>query len=300
MPKVVIVTGGDAAYFPLLEELAISVRAQRSADEMGLAVIDGGLEAEQKAWLVERYGATILDVGWKFDVAASRIKGRDHLKVLTARSFLDEILPDADVIVWIDGDAWVQDMAAVDMMVDAALKERLVVVSQTSRYSQVVMTLNWGPFGYAKVKGQLYKNARRAGLSEKEARLVGDKPTFNAGVFALARTAPHWSVWRKRIAQCLVKGRVFTADQLAMGLMVHADGMAVEHAPEICNYMGPWTCTADEATLVERYIPNAPVGIIHMAGYDALRRDKALTVPIATLDGRLIHKSLRQFAWAKP
>ena len=39
MPKVVIVTGGDAAYFPLLEELAISVRALRSADQIGLAVV---------------------------------------------------------------------------------------------------------------------------------------------------------------------------------------------------------------------------------------------------------------------
>jgi len=298
MTKVVIVTGGDAAYFPLIEELAQSVRAQRTADEMGLAVIDGGLEPDQAALLVLRYGARVLQVGWGFEIAPARIKGREHLKVLTARSFLDQHLPDADVIVWIDGDAWVQDMAAVDLMAQAALKDRLVVVSQTSRYSDVVMTLQWAGFGYAKVKAQLYKNARRAGLPEAEARLVGDKPTFNAGVFALARTAPHWQAWRRRIAQVLVKGRVFTADQLAMGLMIHADGLAVEHAPEICNYMGPWTCTADERTLVERYIPNAKVGVIHMAGYDALRRDKALTVPIATLDGRVIHKSLRRFAWA--
>jgi hypothetical protein len=297
MPKVVIVSGGDAGYFPLIEELAISLRALRPADEVGLALIDGGLEPEQAALLAARYGAQILPVGWMFDIAPSRVKGRDHLKILTARSFLNELLPDADVIVWVDGDAWIQDMAAIDMMVEAAMKQRLVVVSQTSRYSEVVMTLQWAGFGYAKVKSQLYKNARRAGLPEAEARLVGDKPTFNAGVFALARTAPHWEAWRKRIAQVLVKGRVFTADQLAMGLMIHADGLAVEHAPEICNYMTHWTCTADETTLVERYIPNAKVGVIHMAGYDALRRDKALTVPITTLDGRVIHKSLRQFAW---
>jgi hypothetical protein len=298
MPEVVIVTGGDAAYFPLIEELARSVRAQRSADQIGLAVLDGGLEPAQMQELRERYGAQILQVGWGFDIAPSRIKGRDHLKVLTARSFLNEHLPDAEVIVWVDGDAWVQDMTAIDLMAAAARKDRLVAVSQTSRYSDVVMTLEWGPFGYAKVKAQLYKNARRAGLPEAEARLVGDKPTYNAGVFALARTAPHWAAWRKRIAQVLVKGRVFTADQLAMGLMIHADGLPVEHAPEICNYMGPWTCTADEKTLVERYIPNAKVGVIHMAGYDALRRDKALTVPILTLDGRTVHKSLRQFAWS--
>jgi len=297
MPEVTIVTGGDAGYFPLLEELAKSVRALRSADQMGLAVIDGGLEPAQAEWLARQYGAQILQVGWGFDIKATRVKGREHLKVLTARSFLNEHLPDTEVIVWVDGDAWVQDMGAIDMMVEAARKDRLVVVSQTSRYSDVVMTLQWAGFGYAKIKSQLYKNARRAGLPEAEARLVGDKPTFNAGVFALARTAPHWEAWRRRIAQVLVKGRVFTADQLAMGLMIHADGLPVELAPEICNYMGPWTCSADEIKLVERYIPNATVGVIHMAGYDALRRDKSVTVPIETLDGRVVHKSLRQFAW---
>ena len=299
MPEVVIVTGGDAAYYPLLEELAQSVRDRRGPGEIGLAVIDGGLTPEQKHELATVYDARILELGWTFDIAASRIKGRDHLKVLTSRSFLDQHLTEYEVIIWIDGDAWVQDFAAIDMMAAAARKQRLVVVSQTSRYSQVVMTLKWAAFGYAKVKAQLYKNARRAGLPEAEARLVGDKPTFNAGVFAIAPDAPHWAAWRKRIEQVIRKGRVFTADQLAMGLMVHADGLAVEHAPEICNYMGPWTCSADEATLVERYIPNAPVGVIHMAGYDALRRDKALTVPIETLDGRTVHKSLRYFAWRK-
>lgn len=299
MPEVVIVTGGDAAYYPLLEELAQSVRDRRGSDEIGLAVIDGGLTAEQKSTLAAVYGARILELGWTFDIPASRIKGRDHLKVLTSRAFLDQHLTEFEVIVWVDGDAWVQDFAAIDMMAEAARKQRLVVVSQTSRYSQVVMTLKWAPFGYAKVKAQLYKNARRASLPEAEARLVGDKPTFNAGVFAIARGAPHWAAWRARIGQVIRKGRVFTADQLAMGLMVHADGLAVEHAPEICNYMGPWTCSADETTLVERYIPNAQVGIIHMAGYDALRRDKALTVPIETLDGRTTHRSLRYFAWRK-
>jgi hypothetical protein len=292
-----IVTGGDAGYYPLLEELAQSVRDRRSADQVGLAVIDGGLTSEQKQELSARYGARILDIGWGFDVPASRIKGREHLKVLTGRSYLDQHLPEADVIVWIDGDAWVQDFGAIDMMAEAAMKDRLVAVSQTSRYSKVVMTLDWAPFGYAKVKSQLYKNARRAGLAEAECRLVGDKPTYNAGVFALARTAPHWATWRARIAQVIRKGRVFTADQLAMGLMIHADGLPVEHAPEICNYMGPWTCTADGKTLVERYIPNAPVGVIHMAGYDALRRDKAMTVPIQAVDGGSIDRSLRYFAW---
>ena len=67
------------------------------------------------------------------------------------------------------------------------------------------------------MRSQLYKNARRAGMGEALARQVGDKPTFNAGVFALARTAPHWAAWRGRLGEALKRGRVFTSDQLALG-----------------------------------------------------------------------------------
>ena len=300
MTERVVVTGGDAGYFPLIEELAQSLRAFRDAHALGLVVIDGGLTPEQKTTLVARYGARILEVGWGFDIAPSRVRGREHLKVLTSRTFLDQHLPDADLICWMDGDTWVQDVGALDLMFRGAETGRLAVVSQTSRYSRVTMTVQWAALGYAKVKSQLYKNARRAGLGEALARQVGDKPTFNAGVFALARTAPHWAAWRERQAQSLRKGRVFTSDQLALGIIVHADGLPAELMPETCNYMGPfWTCTDDGATLVERYLPNAPVGIVHMAGYDRMRLDLGITAQITTLDRRTLHKSLRRPAWVQ-
>ena len=300
MTRRTVVTGGDANYFSLIDELCASVRHFRTADDMDLVVIDGGLEAGQMEHLTSRYGARILQVGWGFDIHPSRIRGREHLKVLTARTFLDQHLPDSDIIIWVDGDAWIQDIAAIDMLCLGAERSGLAVVSQTSRYSQVTMTLQWAAFGYARVKSQLYKNARRAGLSEAVARKVGDKPTFNAGVFALRRDAPHWDAWRKRQAEVIVKGRVFTSDQLALGLIVHDDGLPVELAPEICNYMGPfWCCSEDETQLVERYIPNTPVGIVHMAGYNEMRKDLGITTDVRTVDGRTVKKSLRRPAWVK-
>ena len=299
MPERVIVTGGDAAYFPLVDELCASVRASRDADALGLCVIDGGLDPAQAAHLAARWGARILQVGWDYDIPERRVRGREHLKVLTARTFLDRRLPEAEVIVWMDGDAWVQDMAAVDLLVKGAQLGSIAVVSQTSRYSRVAMSVRWGAFGWAQVRSQLYKNARRAGLGEALARRIGDKPTFNAGVFALRRDAPHWAAWRARLGECLRRGRVFTSDQLALGIIVHADGLPAELMPERCNYMGPlWTCDAAEATLVERYLPNAPVGIVHMAGYDDMRRGLEVTAPVRTLDGREVARSLRWPAWA--
>ena len=297
-PADIVVTGGDAGYFPLVEELCASVRAFRGASALGLAVIDGGMTGDQKAHLSARWGALILEVGWGFDIPARRIRGREHLKVLTARTFLDRHLPEAETIIWLDGDTWVQDPAALDLLIAGARLGRLAVVSQTSRYAETAMSVRWAGLGYAQVRSILYKGARRARLPEAIARKVGDKPTFNAGVFALAREAPHWEAWRARQAQCLLHGRVFTSDQLALGVIVHADGLPAELMPETCNYMGPnWMASADGAQLVERYLPNAPVGVVHMAGYDAMRVDRELTIAIPTLGGGEVEKSLRRFAW---
>ena len=91
---------------------------------------------------------------------------------------------------------------------------------------------------------------------------------------------------------------MFTSDQLALGVIIHADGLPAELMPETCNYMGPWTCSTDETTLVERYLPNAPVGVVHMAGFDAMRRSLDITTPVRTLDGRTVERSLRRPAWA--
>jgi len=64
--------------------------------------------------------------------------------------------------------------------------------------------------------------------------------------------------------------------------------------------MGPyWCCTPDESALVERYIPNTPVGIVHMAGYNEMRKDLGITTEVHTTDGRVVAKSLRRPAWVK-
>lgn len=293
----VIVTGGDAKYFPLIEDLCESVRAQRDAAAMGLVVIDAGLTGDQCAHLSARYGARVIKVGWEFPEAEARAGGKEHLKMSVVRAFLDRHCPEAAFIAWVDADAWIQDFGPLDLMFEAAARHRLAIVSQTSRYSAVSMTIQYVGLGLARVRSILYKNSRNAGLPEAICRQLGDKPTLNSGVFVLAREAPHWDVWRARMGEAIKRGRVFTVDQLSIGLMTYVDGMPVELCPETCNYMGPWKATADGKSLVEFYTPYARVGVVHMAGQDAMRADPSLTIPIPTIDGGEIRKSLRRAAW---
>jgi hypothetical protein len=297
MAERVIVTGGDAKYFPLIEDLCESVRAQRDAAAMGLVVIDAGLEPAQCAHLSARYGARVIKVGWEFPEAEARAGGKEYLKMSVVRAFLDRHCPDAALIAWVDADAWIQDFGPLDLMFQAAQEQRLAIVSQTSRYSAVSMTVQYVGLGLARVRSILYKNSRNAGLPEDVCRRLGDKPTLNSGVFVLAREAPHWEVWRARMGEAIRRGRVFTVDQLSIGLMIYIDGLGVELCPETCNYMGPWKASADGRSLVEFYTPYARVGVVHMAGQDAMRADPELTIPIPTVGGGEIRKSLRRAAW---
>ena len=297
MVERVIVTGGDAKYFPLIEDLCESVRAQRDAAAMGLVVIDAGLNPDQCVHLRDRYGARVIKVGWEFPEAEARAGGKEYLKMSVVRAFLDRHCADADFIAWVDADAWVQDFAPLDLMFAAAAEHRLAIVSQTSRYSEVSMTVQYVALGLARVRSILYKNSRNAGFPEDVCRRLGDKPTLNSGVFVLAREAPHWAVWRARMGEAIRRGRVFTVDQLSIGLMTYVDGMPVELCPETCNYMGPWKASADGASLVEFYTPYQRVGVVHMAGLDEMRADPTLTVPIPLVGGGEVHKSLRRAAW---
>ncbi|MBU6371747.1 MAG: glycosyl transferase [Alphaproteobacteria bacterium] len=297
MAERVIVTGGDAKYFPLIEDLCESVRAQRDAVAMGLVVIDAGLTSDQCNHLAARYGARVIKVGWEFPEAEARSGGKEYVKMSVVRAFLDRHCPEASLIAWVDADAWIQDFAPLELMFAAAAQNRLAIVSQTSRYSAVSMTVQYVGLGLARVRSILYKNSRNAGLPEAICRQLGDKPTLNSGVFVLAREAPHWDVWRARMGEAIKRGRVFTVDQLSIGLMTYVDGMPVELCPETCNYMGPWKASEDGKALVEFYTPYARVGVVHMAGRDEMRADPTLTIPIPTVDGREIHKSLRRAAW---
>jgi lipopolysaccharide biosynthesis glycosyltransferase len=301
MPEKMIVTGGDAKYFPLIDDLAASVRHHRDAQAVGLCIIDAGLEPDQCAHFAARYGAKVIRVPWEFPAAEARAGGKEYLKMSIVRAFMDRHNPEAELIAWVDADAWVQDFSALDLMFDAAKQNKLAIMSQNSRYSEVSMMVQWIALGAARVRSILYKNSRNAGYSEAICRKLGDKPTLNSGVLALARGAPHWEVWRRRMGEALnMRARVFTVDQLSIGLMTYIDGLPVELVPEVCNYMGPWKVSADEKTLVEFYTPYRPVGVVHMAGLDEMRVRPELTMDIPTVDGRIIKRSLRRAAWVKP
>jgi hypothetical protein len=293
-PRRAIVTGGDAAYYPLIYELLTSIRRF-------IVVLDCGLQPDQIVSLRRAFAAEVRTAQWHYALPPGRTRGRDHLKALIARPFLPDYAPRADLIAWVDADAWVQDFAALDMMFEAAGRGHLAIVSQNSRYSARTISLRWLGFGLAEVRSILYKNARKAGVRERDARIMADRGTLNCGVFALARTAPHWEAWRKRQAQVIKKARLFSSDQFTLGMTIYVDGLPVTLMPETCNYTPPlWRCSDDGCELVEYYPPYNRLGVVHLAGLEEMRRDLNVVTDIECVSGGTIRKSLRQPAWQIP
>jgi len=292
----IIVTGGDAGYFGLIHELLLSIRRLPKGADAPLGVIDAGLTEVQIKRLKE-LGASIVRPDWPSAVAERRARGRTFLKANLGKAFLDKYFPDHTVIIWLDGDTWVQTWDAIPLFLAGAARGKLAIVSQASRYQREHMALKWRLLGLTEPRSILYKNARRARLNSALARSLATKPVLNAGAFALRRDAPHWGAWRRRQQEVLSHGRLFTSDQLALALAVYIDGLPYEALPEWCNYMGPYRWDPSRHLFVEYFLPYHPVSVMHLAGLDDMRRDSTVKAEIVDLDDRIIRVSLRFSAW---
>ena len=156
MTRLQIVSGGDSKYFELLDELACSIKALSLDTEINLTFLDGGLKEEQKKYF-EKNSVQVLDPGWCSDVAEKRSRGRNFLKINVAKLHLDKIFPKADTILWVDGDTWFQTSKAINYFVSVAAKNKLGIVSQSSRNNiDTIIYKNW--FGrLVELRNILYK-----------------------------------------------------------------------------------------------------------------------------------------------
>lgn len=292
--KLKIISGGDANYFELMKELALSMRCLPGGDQLDIAYLDGGLLEEQKEYFRSQ-GIDVVDPGWRHPEAKKRSRGREYLKVEIAKVHMDQIFPDADILVWIDADAWVQNFRALELFEMVADKGKFAIVSQASRMHPSTTKFRHLFWKWGELRNILYKNARRAGLPGKITKNMMARPTLNAGVFALKNGAPHWErfrYWQDYILQGK-RGRIFTATQLSFGVSVYEENLPYEALPDICNFMGPYRWDDATCSFVDYFAPYEQVSILHMVGKDEMRIDPKSTIKIVDINDNVIDKSLR-------
>ena len=293
MPKnLLLVSGGDTKYFNLLRELLYSVRNLPDGNKVNLAFLDGGLKANEVDFFKKK-NVAVVDPGWLHPIAEKKCRGRNFLKINIAKLHLDKIFPEYKIIIWIDGDAWLQNTSAIKLFELVALKKKLAIVSQASRLQENHIAFKNSFFNFVKLRNILYKNAVRSGLNRSICLNLQGRPTLNAGAYALHQSSAHWENFRYWQDIILKKGRLFTSDQLAMGLAIYQDNLSYEALPDICNYMGPWRWCQKRKLFVDYFAPYDPISVVHLAGHDNMRADPATKITVMDMNDASIEKSLR-------
>jgi lipopolysaccharide biosynthesis glycosyltransferase len=296
--KILFVSGADARYMPLLEELIASIQNVLSTQdkldfEPSFGVINAGLEQSQIEQLKSQ-NIEVADGIWPTEEAKKRAGVKQFLKACVSRPFIPELFPDYDLYIWLDADTWVQDFFAVDWLIKGANKKGLAATPQVDRNWGKSMRVTWfGRFPF-KARSFYYSNARAA-FGHKTARQLFPFPTVNVGVFAMTAESPQWARWQELIKQALKKGKIFTAEQLTMGMMIWLEKCDVEFLPATCN----WLCEnkplwdAQIQKFVEPSTPYHPIGIMHLSGYDEMRLNPSITCDVSTVDDKKASMSLR-------
>ena len=278
----VILSAADSGYFPLLQDLVLSVRAQRPGVAIG--VLDLGLLPDQRNWLGGRV-AHVVCPEWDVDFPG-RDRAPEAFKAQVARPFLPRHFPGYETYLWIDADAWLQDWRAVELYCAAAGQDRLAIVPEIDRaykrhYKRPKLfgrTLAW-------------KNYREA-FGWRATDRLGRNPMVNCGVFALHGAAPHWRVWSRLIAQVLQRTRFFYAEQTALNYAIFAEHLPVNFLPAYCNWLAGDAAPAFDARrglFVEPYAPHETIGVMHLAGPE----QKSQRFRLQCLDGGAVETMLR-------
>ena len=296
MKKNVIISLADANYFELLNDLIDSIKRFKESDNSAICILDAGLTKEQKEILSLKVDE-IKSAEWDIEVPDFKVKGREWLKSQVSRAFLPKYFPNYEKYLWIDADAWVNSWETIELYYKGCEKNKLSIATSADRAYGRVLRAEWFLGSFARIKSQNYKHAKSSGFSESIARQVALKPHLNIGVFALEANAPHWQIWQKNLKIALSAGKIWGSEQIAMNITIYCDQQEVEILPAYCN----WTLIealkfdTKQNTLVEPYLPNHKIGIVHFAGKnnDHIRNNKNFISKVKTVDGDLIEMKLR-------
>tara|TARA_B100001029_G_scaffold36234_1_gene27654 strand:+ start:156 stop:1055 length:900 start_codon:yes stop_codon:yes gene_type:complete len=296
MNKNVIVSLADSNYFELLNELIDSIKRFQESKEFDICILDAGLETNQIE-ILQKKVTKIKKAEWDIKVPTFKIKGREWLKSQVSRAFLPDYFPDYKKYLWIDADAWVNSWEAIELYIKGCENNKLAIATSADRSYGRVLRAEWFFGSFARIKSQNYKHAKSSGFSEKISREVALKPHLNIGVFSLEADAPHWEIWKKNLKKALSSGKIWGSEQIAMNITIYSDNLDVEILPAYCNWTLIDALKFDKKrnTLVEPYLPNHKIGIVHFAGKnnDMIRKNKNSISKIKTLDGEVIEKNLR-------
>ncbi len=285
MTTTAFISSSDYNYFPMLIEWVHCIRSFPQSANMDICILNAGLKPDQIETL-KSAGCIVKDAEWPCDLPAAAIKGKEYLKSCICRPFIPNYFPDYDTYIWMDADTWIQKWDAVEMFLAGAEKNKITLTSQADRAYPRQIRLKWLWRLPRKLSGFYLSNAKKA-FGFNTAKKLVPYSVLLAGAFALKKDAPHWKRWQELMLKALKKGKIFTAEQLSLGVLCYLEGYEAEVLPAythwLCEYKPLWN--EDKNMFVEPYLPHEEIGFLHISGWDEMRLDRSITTDFQTLQG---------------
>ena len=128
----------------------------KESSEVAICILDAGLSEDQKTELSSKVDE-IKSAEWDIKVPASKIKGREWLKSQVSRAFLPKYFPNYHKYLWIDCDAWVQDLSSIDLYFKACDNGNLGITQTITPGYRVLSNVKWLFGKLAIIKSQNFK-----------------------------------------------------------------------------------------------------------------------------------------------
>jgi len=292
--KKIIVSSADFKYFNLLVELHESLESNNLLQEYDFAILDTGLISDQIDYFKQK-GALIKKAKWNVSVPSYKIRNRDHLKTQVARAFLPDYFEGYKVYLWLDADTWINDLDTFLLFEKGAMRNKLCITPQIDRAYGKLAKVDWFLGFPTKIRTINYKNISKS-ISTKLGREYSMYPTLNAGAFAINDNSHIWSIFQENIKIAAKKGRIFGTDQVALALSDYIDKIPTEFLPAYTNWMCEFHLPSFNSLknkFIEPYLPHHPIGLMHLAGLDEIRKNKNILSNIIDLNGNYNFLSLR-------
>ncbi len=121
-----VVTAADSIFFDLLQGMVRSLRDKPQGRDCALYIIDIGLDAEQRRWLLTQ-GARLFTIGFSNETDGIP----RFLSAFLARCGIPEHFPGHEIYLWIDADAWICSWDAVDAYIEGALRTGFAITAES-------------------------------------------------------------------------------------------------------------------------------------------------------------------------
>jgi hypothetical protein len=258
--RTIIVTGGDANFFPFLDEALQSLAALNLDKRAALGILDLGLEPGQIRALEAR-GCSIKKPVWTLRVPSAL--GTAHHLILIARTALRSYFPGFAIYVWFDADAWAQTPEFFDLMIEGAQANGAAIVRENGSGYRRNFPYNRWWYGHLIASYGLLDGVKTA-----------IRPPTNIGLMALKDTAPHWEAWIRYYEDLISKRGKANLDQHAFNAALELEHLPYACVPARCNWIStlsaPWWNT-EQKKLCEPNSSLTPISVLHLAGPNKLR-----------------------------